>query len=412
MKAYAVIGMNYGDEGKGHIVNFLSDENTLVVRYNGGAQAAHTTELSDGRKHVFRHFGSGTLKGARTLLGKHFIVNPLAFVKELEILMKIHPSIKEVLIDPTCRVTTPYDMMINEYNSKRRGANDTCGMGINETVERSMFRDLRIVARDLLDKSDEQLLKILKVIENEYIPHRLEELKIEKKDFKEYAKDKIFSDDMETSFIKCSRWVAENSAVWSEDQVVDRYLNKAPGRKVIFEGAQGMLLDQYRKEFFPYLTRSTTGIRNASRLLSKLKTPIQLEVNLVSRVYLSRHGDGPLWNKVDGVPYKKVNDPTNPENPYQGKIRYGYLNTEWPKQAFKETEERLKKDGISHYTIQTAATCIDQLDAWNEEYPLDSEVKAGLGKMEPVFLPLKSVLPNIGIISTGRNESNIKRIDK
>src|SRR5512139_3851165 len=117
MRATAVIGMNYGDEGKGHMVNYLSDSHTLNIRFNGGAQASHAVFLADGRSHIFHHFGSGSLRGARTLLASHFIVNPIIFVWELKELIPKAPM-REVFVDPRCRVTTPYDMTVNEFAAK------------------------------------------------------------------------------------------------------------------------------------------------------------------------------------------------------------------------------------------------------------------------------------------------------
>ena len=69
MKAYAVIGANYGDEGKGLITDYLCRqvENPLVIRFNGGAQAGHTVTTPEGIRHIFSHFGSGTLAGASYL---------------------------------------------------------------------------------------------------------------------------------------------------------------------------------------------------------------------------------------------------------------------------------------------------------------------------------------------------------
>ena len=87
-KVTVIIGANYGDEGKGLTTDFIAHneieqgKQTIVVCSNGGAQRGHTVELSDGRRHVFHHFGSGTLAGAETYLPKQFIMNPLIFVKE------------------------------------------------------------------------------------------------------------------------------------------------------------------------------------------------------------------------------------------------------------------------------------------------------------------------------------------
>ena len=82
--AHVVIGANYGDEGKGLMTDYLADkyQAEVVVRFNGGAQAGHTVVTPAGQRHVFSHFGSATLSGSRTFLSKHFVANPILFLKE------------------------------------------------------------------------------------------------------------------------------------------------------------------------------------------------------------------------------------------------------------------------------------------------------------------------------------------
>lgn len=350
MKAIAVIGMNYGDEGKGHMVNYFSDNKTLNVRFNGGAQAAHAVFLADGRNHIFHHFGSGSLRGARTLLASHFIVNPLIFAKELYELSAKTPM-REVFIDPRCRVTTPFDMAINEFSARHHGKTGTCGIGINETVERSAYRQLKINAKLFFESSDEELRGILMLIKNEYVPHRAEVLGLPADEFNRFYENSFPAGTDVDTFLKIRKWMANKTAVmWPDDKLIDAFLAKEPGRKVVFEGAQGMLLDQSRKEFFPYLTRSSTGPKNIKELLSTVKNVSDVEFVLVTRAYLTRHGDGPIMNKVDN-PYGMVENTTNPYNEFQGSMRYGYLSGEWFGKALLEV------DGA-----KVAVTCMDHTE--------------------------------------------------
>ncbi len=88
--AKVVIGANFGDEGKGLVTDYFSaQENSIVVRFNGGAQAGHTVVRPDGVSHVHGHFGSGTLNGSPTYLSRHFVSHPHWFYEELELLKKI-----------------------------------------------------------------------------------------------------------------------------------------------------------------------------------------------------------------------------------------------------------------------------------------------------------------------------------
>lgn len=81
-RADVVIGSAFGDEGKGLITDVLAAKNageTLVVRFNGGAQAGHTVTTPEGQRHVFSHIGSGTFTGSATFLSRFFVVNPILF---------------------------------------------------------------------------------------------------------------------------------------------------------------------------------------------------------------------------------------------------------------------------------------------------------------------------------------------
>ena len=112
-RAQAVIGAAWGDEGKGLLTDALARPDTLVVRFNGGAQAGHTVTAPDGRRHVFHGVGSGTFRGAATFLSRFHVHNPLLHGEEVAQLRRLglHPR---VLADPQGMVTTPWDMMLNQ----------------------------------------------------------------------------------------------------------------------------------------------------------------------------------------------------------------------------------------------------------------------------------------------------------
>ncbi|GAF82360.1 unnamed protein product, partial [marine sediment metagenome] len=132
-----VIGATFGDEGKGLITHHLASRHgrdSIVVRFNGGAQAGHTVVTKNSKRHVFRHVGSGTFAGAATFLSQFFISNPILFLEELKELknLKLKPK---VYIDPESPITTPYDMMINQMAEEFRGnqRHGSCGVGFAET---------------------------------------------------------------------------------------------------------------------------------------------------------------------------------------------------------------------------------------------------------------------------------------
>jgi len=397
MKTEIVIGANYGDEGKGHITNFLSSPKTLNVRFNGGAQAAHAVN-TNGKSHIFRHFGSGSLKGARTLLGRNMIINPIIFIEELNDLLS-KTKMCEIFIDPRCWVTTPFDMLINEFEAKSKRRTGTCGIGINETVTRSKFTELRINMRDILEFNRDYLLQKLGRIKREYVPFRLSELKLSFEDYERYRRDRVNTSNIEDKFIDIIESMKQFIYIYPDYSLIEKFLAKDPKRNLVFEGAQGMLLDQKRKEFMPHLTRSNTGVKNAARILREVKLDIPTDVFLVSRTYFTRHGDGPIWNMID-KPYAQARDETNLTNNFQGKLRYGYLASDWLRKAKHETLEVAARYNLD-CEVRLALTCVDQLD------------KPGVIKhsMAPDGKLIESRIESFSpvILSSGPNEENIKR---
>src|SRR5580698_372253 len=120
--ASVVIGAGYGCEGKGLVTDYLAAQlgmETVVVRFNGGAQARHTVETPDGRRHAFSHFASGSFAGAATYLSRFFVCNPLLFMKEKPRIAALGIA-PVVYADEDCPITTPYDMMINQIAEDAR----------------------------------------------------------------------------------------------------------------------------------------------------------------------------------------------------------------------------------------------------------------------------------------------------
>ena len=101
--AIAVIGANFGDEGKGLVTDWICSTKTkpIVVLHNGGAQRAHTVTTPEGKEHIFRHIGAGAFVGADTYIAKTFVCNPIVFREEYEKLgQKLNKPIK-IFVD-TC----------------------------------------------------------------------------------------------------------------------------------------------------------------------------------------------------------------------------------------------------------------------------------------------------------------------
>lgn len=315
MKAAAVIGAGYGDEGKGLITDYITSKSAkpLVVRFNGGAQAGHTVVTPDNKQHVFHHFGSGSFLGAPTFLSDHIIVNPILYcAEELELLkLNVHPS---VYVDPFCRVTTPWDMMINVALERSRGdgRHGSCGGGIYETVLRNA-EGPRLYFGDLsLDVEHRHLREKLKTIRHDYCYVRAQALGLA-------PIERFFDNAIMDRFIGECEHMVNNTLLhaWNKD-VASIY------DTLIFEGAQGLMLDMSHKNF-PHVTPSRTGMHNVHVLCHQIGIE-EIDAYYVSRTYATRHGAGPLAFEQTGRPYTNANCLTNEPNEHQGTLRYGLLD--------------------------------------------------------------------------------------
>ena len=347
-----IIGAQFGDEGKGKITDYYAaavGTDGVVARFNGGAQAGHTVVTPDGLRHVFSHVGSGAFAGAATFLSRFFVSNPILFLKEWEVLAAqgIRPV---VYVDPQSPVTTPYDMMINQIIERERGMDrhGSCGIGFGETLERNLTPVYALTVGDLDDAG--ALAVKLDAIRRAYAPARLVRLGFSEA-FARNA-DLFLSDGVLEHFVADARRFLQAVTV-ADIQTAVR------GRHLLFEGAQGLLLDQDRG-FFPHVTRSNTGLRNVLALAGDLGLE-RLEVTYVTRAYLTRHGAGPLPHELPEKPYPGVIDATNVPNAYQGALRFAWLDLDLLSHAIAEDLADAKRWPEVSVNARLAITCLDQL---------------------------------------------------
>lgn len=352
--AVAVVGANYGDEGKGLLVDYwahkswgTSESPPVVVRHNGGAQAGHTVVTPEGRRHVFSHVGAGAFAGAETYLSQFFVINPYLFVKELLELGQPR-QLPKIWVDPAAFVTTPHDMWLNQMQERRRGAvrHGSCGVGVNETVRRH-HAGWPLTVGELCTWSGEQLHDWVTNMEAKYYFHRLLDLELE---------DYVFLTNVQASKA-VTEWIFAAGYVRgaTERATVDSF----QWNPLIFEGAQGLLLDECRLDQWPHVTRSRTGLTNVVYLAKKMGVE-RLVVDYVSRSYLTRHGAGALPGEE---PFPEgIVDSTNKTTEWQGSLRYASLN-------LAELSERVQADvaaakqTFNDIRAAIVFTCCDQVDS-------------------------------------------------
>lgn len=323
MIARVVIGANFGDEGKGLVTDYLcaTQGAGMVVRFNGGSQAGHTVVTPDKERHVFHHFGSGTLCDVPTFLSSYFVCNPILFFREREKLIELgfHPV---VYAHPDCLVTTFADMLINQAKEEQRGGkrHGSCGIGFHETICRSRVAELKITMADIWNggtRLEAQLTEIC----DKYARYRV-------------GGPIVIADEGIPAFIECCKAFAECVSPLGIGQCVDP----------VFEGAQGLMLDQNNKDYFPHVTHSNTGMTNVEELCAQAGIK-QKEIYYVSRSYLTRHGAGRLPGEDNTMSF---DDDTNHENRFQGELRFAPLDSGLRARCHKDAGGNPFKLVISH----------------------------------------------------------------
>lgn len=290
-----VLGLIFGDEGKGRTVDYLcgKSKNPLVVRFEGGQQAGHTA-FYKGIKHEFANFGAGTLRGIPTYWMPTCTIDPIGIYNEFYVLQE--KDVKPVLyIDPACPVTTPYDIQMNLW-VEHENKHGSCGVGVGTTLQREENR-YHLLYRDLFYP---EIFKIKLEMIKRYYGHEV---------------GKAMRNEDLREFMDCVAFIVDNKNI----RTGKPDFNENEIETCIYEGAQGLLLDQ-NFGFFPHVTRGNTGLENIKHLL---KNPV---IYLVTRAYQTRHGNGPMTN-VEFVHTIK-NDPNevNINNEKQGKFRKTLLD--------------------------------------------------------------------------------------
>ena len=351
-KVKVVIGANFGDEGKGLMTDYFCSqfpkhERVVNVRFNGGAQAGHTVITPDGKRHVFSHFGSGSfLPNVATYLGPEFIINPILFRKEYEQLTAfgLYPM---VYCHPKCIITMPQDMMVNQFIETRRGdgRHGSCGVGIYETLLRNkeFANDITV---DMIASVDKRC-----AVDIDYYGFERVE-KITGFSLTNAEKELMNNQNIRAHYNQDLQFLMNHTILVDDDYIKDHFHN------AVFEGAQGLLLDQNNSIYFPHLTPSNTGIQN---VLPYLEDDMDTEVCYVTRPYLTRHGAGYLPDECSREKVGAKVDLTNHENPWQGSLRYGQLNLD-------DFMTRINTDWAKSFSKTYMSVAVTHCDEANNEF--------------------------------------------
>lgn len=307
MNHVLVVDLGYGDAGKGTVVDWLCASRPVhtVVRFNGGAQAAHNVVLRDGRHHTFAQFGAGTFRpGVRTHLSRHVVVDPLALAAEADHLASVGvpDALDRLTVDGEALLATPYHRAANRAREIARGADrhGSCGLGVGEAVAYGLAHP-------------DEAPRVADCRHPAVLRRRLTALR-----------DRLTAELGPLDAPPVEDCLPAYAGFAGRVAIVDRAYLAGVLRvgTCVFEGAQGVLLDEWHG-FHPYTTWSTTTFANAETLLAEAGLAGAAQRLGVLRVATTRHGHGPLVTEDPTLPFT---DPRNPTNPWQGRFRFGHFD--------------------------------------------------------------------------------------
>lgn len=342
MNLTAIIGANYGDEGKGLATAFLSSglKRPLFVLTNGGAQRGHTMESMFGLRHVFHHFASTTIERQHVWFPMQFCVNPIIFSSELTELHSLH-LYPRVYCHQEAPVTTPYDMIVNQVMELDRGDNrhGSTGMGVFVTTQR--HKEVPLTFKDVKEGKTKEKIKSIK----EWCWKALENCSITLDYVLLFRRESLLD-----------RWLEDVELMRSSCTMADEGLLRSYD-DVVFENAQGLLLSSDPDN--PHTTPSRTGADNIVDIVKAADVSIdRAEVCYVTRSYMTRHGAGPFPTEC---PKEMINpsmvDLTNQPNQWQGTLRYGTLDLEKLNDRTNEDFSRICFPAIKSVMLTHANEC-------------------------------------------------------
>ncbi len=325
-----VVDLGFGDAGKGSVTDALVHRKAAhtVVRFNGGAQAGHNVVTPDGRHHTFAQLGAGTfVPGVRTHLSRHVVVHPAALLVEARRLEAsgVPDSLERLTISEEALLTTPVHQAAARLRELARGdaRHGSCGVGVGETVSDAIVSPTRALrAKDLGDAS---------TLRSRLLEHQarkrseLEEPVRAMRGLASASNEILALEDRRV----VEAWIDQvgplrrlvRGLVVPDEHLVR--LLRAPG-VVLFEGAQGVLLDEWHG-FHPHTTWSTCTFDNALALVHE-----SLEADCITRLgvlrtYATRHGPGPFPTEAPEID-AALEEPHNDAGPWQGAFRRGWLD--------------------------------------------------------------------------------------
>lgn len=279
-KADVLLGLQWGDEGKGKIVDVLTKNYDIIARFQGGPNAGHTLEF-DGIKHVLHTIPSGIFhKGIINLIGNGVVIDPVIFEKEILDIEKLNLEISELLISKKAHLILPTHKLLDAASEKAKGKNK-----IGST--------LKGIGPTYMDKTGRNGLRVGD-INSVNFNEKYEKLKNKHIELLKFYDFEYSLDELERNWFKSLNTLNKFKHIESE-HYIHQELRK--GKKILAEGAQGTLLDI---DFgsYPFVTSSNTITAGACTGLGIAPNQIN-DVFGIFKAYCTRVGSGPFPTELN-----------------------------------------------------------------------------------------------------------------
>jgi adenylosuccinate synthase len=278
MNNVVVVGSQWGDEGKGKIVDWLSSEADVVVRFQGGHNAGHTLVIN-GVTYKLRLLPSGIVrKNKISIIGNGVVVDPWALLDEIEELKSkgVKISTKNLIISESANLILPFHKEMDEIREDSAGKAKigTTRRGIGPAYE---------------DKVGRRSIRVMDLVSKENLNHRLETVLMHHNAIRKGLGKKIFKKDkLKNDLLKIAPKILKYSQpVWKK---IDKFKKKY--KKILFEGAQGVLLDVDHGTY-PFVTSSNTVASSAATGSGCGPNTISYVLG-ITKAYTTRVGEGPF----------------------------------------------------------------------------------------------------------------------
>ena len=352
MKNIVVVGSQWGDEGKGKIVDWLSEQADVVVRFQGGHNAGHTLVI-DGKVYKLKLLPSGIVRQDKiSIIGNGVVVDPWAFLEEIKQIQKQGVRVDEsnLILAETANLIMPFHREMDEIRE------DLAGKGKIGTTRRG-------IGPAYEDKVGRRSIRVMDLKSETNLSNRLEVVLAHHNAIRKGLKKKVFKkEELMKDLLKIAPEVLRFSQpVWRK---MDQF--RSEGKKILFEGAQGILLDVDHGTY-PYVTSSNT-VAGAAAIGTGCGPNVIDYVLGITKAYTTRVGEGPFPTELKDETGELLGKRGNEFGTVTGrKRRCGWFDAVLVRQT-------VKISGINGIAL----TKLDVLDACDEikmcvEYDLDGE---------------------------------------